>query len=85
MVELHRHALNWLRTSQMVCGVSATGRVPVTEIKDLVCDRCVFRVLRTGQALGWSADDLARDGALLKMVSLWTPEREALWTLEKAK
>jgi hypothetical protein len=71
-----RHAKNWLRLTQMACGVSAVIRTPVKEISELTCERCILRLLRTGQALGWSEDDFAG----------WDlSELERLWTKEKAE
>lgn len=76
----HRHALNWLRPSQMICGVSVEGREPVKSIRELTCDRCILRLLRTGQALGWSEDDFMI-WSLSTMTKLWTQERANSYAL----
>jgi hypothetical protein len=55
----------------MICGVTVEGREPVKNIHELTCERCILRVLRTGQALGWSEDNFA-EWSLLEMKKLWT-------------
>lgn len=71
----HAHVQNWLRPTQMICGVTIVGRTPVTSLSDLTCDRCSLRILRTGQALGWSVDSI-KTWSLPEMIRLWTPERQ---------
>ena len=68
------HALNWLRPSQMVCGVSVEGRIPVQHITGLTCERCILRILRTGVLLGWDESQI-RFWDLGQMAIEWTSER----------
>ena len=56
-----RHVLNWLRPTQMVCSVAATPTRLACEaqtIKEIDCPGCSLRILRTGQALGLSEDNI---------------------------
>ena len=46
------HAINWLRPTQMVCGVRAEGRAQAYTPAEIECDGCSIRVLRAGQRLG---------------------------------
>lgn len=71
-----RHAENWLRPSQMVCGVTTKWRLPVLQISDLTCERCILRILRTGQALGWKIEEFSQ-WSLADMTEVWTLERAA--------
>lgn len=53
------HAINWLRPSQMVCGVAVIGRQQADRPIQITCDMCSLRVLRTGQRLGMDITRLA--------------------------
>lgn len=70
------HLHNWLRPSQMVCGVAVEGRTPVREVRLLTCERCIVKLLRTGYALGLDQDHFG-EWSIPEIEEQWTPERAA--------